>query len=185
MNSNVMSGFDPSLLDPKCKLQRDQVEWMFETAGELMLRRLLIFGAQHPLVWAGAGHPTFLLYHVRTYRRLFEKDAHQSLRAYLLYTRSKVRNWESDLESQAMDTMPPEVARTDYDVVLIAGPKGHSQSSPGRVSSILWAKRLLKKEGIIFLNDYERELEKEVSLRALGEPDEVHRGRTAIACWKL
>ena len=36
MNSNVLSGFDPSLLDPKCKLQRDQVEWIFETAGELM-----------------------------------------------------------------------------------------------------------------------------------------------------
>src|SRR5580698_9796876 len=56
---------------------------------------------------------------------------------------------------------------TAWDVVLVDGPAGYENGTPGRMKSIYEASRLVKPHGRIFLHDQEREVEREYADRYL------------------
>jgi hypothetical protein len=69
-------------------------------------------------------------------------------------------------ESLAMD-LPADLRETAWDVVLVDGPAGYENGTPGRMKSIYEASRLVKPNGRIFLHDQEREVEREYADRYL------------------
>lgn len=69
-------------------------------------------------------------------------------------------------ERLAMD-LPPDVRGTAWDVVLVDGPAGYEDGTPGRMKSIYEASRLVKPDGSIFLHDQERVIEREYARRYL------------------
>lgn len=63
-------------------------------------------------------------------------------------------------ETLAME-LPPGIRNTAWDVILVDGPAGYENGTPGRMKSIYEASRLIKKGGSIFVHDQEREVERE------------------------
>jgi len=65
---------------------------------------------------------------------------------------------------------PPVVFKHKWDVVLIDGPTGFSQVRPGRILPFYWASKIIKQNPnvIIYVDDYNRVLEKKLSARFLG-----------------
>jgi glucuronoxylan 4-O-methyltransferase len=59
----------------------------------------------------------------------------------------------------AMD-LPPNIRKTAWDLILIDGPAGYEDNTPGRMKSIYEASRLIKQGGSIFVHDQEREVER-------------------------
>ena len=66
----------------------------------------------------------------------------------------------------AMD-LPSQIRRTEWDVILIDGPAGYEDNTPGRMKSIYESSRLIKQGGSIFVHDQEREVEREYGDRYL------------------
>jgi glucuronoxylan 4-O-methyltransferase len=56
--------------------------------------------------------------------------------------------------------LPIEIRETEWDVILIDGPAGYEDSTPGRMKSIYESSRLIKQGGSIFVHDQEREVER-------------------------
>jgi glucuronoxylan 4-O-methyltransferase len=69
-------------------------------------------------------------------------------------------------ERLAMD-LPAGVRNTEWDVILVDGPAGYEDGTPGRMKSIYEASRLIKKGGSIFVHDQERAVETEYCDRYL------------------
>lgn len=59
------------------------------------------------------------------------------------------------------DAEVPQVLRQrEWDVIIIDGPMGYAPQLPGRSRPICWAKQLAKPSTHIFVDDYDRELER-------------------------
>jgi hypothetical protein len=69
-------------------------------------------------------------------------------------------------ERLAID-LPPDIRKTEWDVILVDGPAGFKDGTPGRMKSIYEASRLIKQGGNIFVHDAQREIESEYSDRYL------------------
>jgi hypothetical protein len=92
-----------------------------------------------------------------------------SLEAYLVdYGTKLVQGMEliDHPERLAMD-LPPEIRSTEWDVILVDGPAGYDNGTPGRMKSIYEASRLIKPGGRIFVHDQERAIEREYCGRYL------------------
>ena len=63
--------------------------------------------------------------------------------------------------------LPPEIRETEWDVILIDGPAGYEDNSPGRMKSIYESSRLIRQGGSIFVHDQEREVERAYGNRYL------------------
>jgi hypothetical protein len=59
----------------------------------------------------------------------------------------------------AMD-LPPQIRKAEWDVILIDGPAGYADNTPGRMKSIYESSRLIKPGGSVFVHDQEREVER-------------------------
>lgn len=66
---------------------------------------------------------------------------------------------------------PPDCINSLWDFVLIDGPEGHSNSSPGRQWPIEWSRSLAA--DTIFVHDYERAWDRTLCDRFLGPPSEI------------
>jgi hypothetical protein len=75
-------------------------------------------------------------------------------------------------ERLAMD-LPPDIRTTEWDAILVDGPAGYEDGTPGRMKSIYEASRLIKAGGNIFVHDQEREVEREYCERYLLERNVV------------
>jgi hypothetical protein len=62
---------------------------------------------------------------------------------------------------------PSDLMETEWDVILIDGPPGYSQKDPGRAVPIYWASKLATERTHIFVDDYERNLERHFTDRYL------------------
>jgi hypothetical protein len=56
--------------------------------------------------------------------------------------------------------MPAALRGTRWDVILVDAPKGHQPQDPGRAVSIFWAAALAAPAADIFVDDYDRPLER-------------------------
>ena len=59
--------------------------------------------------------------------------------------------------------VPPELTRTAWDVILVDGPPGDTPTDPGRAPAIAWAAILARPHTHIFIDDYDRPLERKLS----------------------
>ena len=69
--------------------------------------------------------------------------------------------------------LAPEIRKTEWDVILIDGPAGYEDNTPGRMKSIYESSRLIKQGGSIFVHDQEREVEKAYGDRYLQKDNVV------------
>ena len=56
-------------------------------------------------------------------------------------------------------TLPKNVEREEWDVILVDAPAGLNDQSPGRMKSIFLSSRLVKNSGDVFVHDCNREVE--------------------------
>lgn len=81
--------------------------------------------------------------------------------------RSQWQDLLDDPERLGM-SLPPEVREGAWDVVLVDGPAGYDDTTPGRMQSIYEAGRLVAPGGIVFVHDCERPVEQAYCARYLG-----------------
>ena len=75
------------------------------------------------------------------------------------WTRQK--DWKAlsgRLDELVLD-LPDELTRRPWDIVLVDGPEGWNDATPGRMQSICTAAALCRKGGIVFVHDCERAAE--------------------------
>jgi hypothetical protein len=97
------------------------------------------------------------------------KQENPSLEAYLVDYGTKLEDGMQLIdhpERLAMD-LPAVIRKTEWNVILVDGPAGYEDGTPGRMKSIYEASRLIKPKGSIFVHDQERAVEKEYSDRYL------------------
>jgi SAM-dependent methyltransferase len=57
-----------------------------------------------------------------------------------------------------------------FDVVLVDGPTGYNDGQPGRQGACMWASRLVKPGGVVYVDDANRSLERASITRYLNRP---------------
>ncbi|HEX7786880.1 MAG TPA: hypothetical protein VF653_11730 [Methylomirabilota bacterium] len=122
--------------------------------------RLLVFGlGRDSLLWARAnrGGTTIFLEDDRAW---YEKR-HRTLTAFQVDYRTTRTQWRELLDSPERLAMrlPDEVEHQRWDVLLVDGPAGFSDSSPGRMKSIALALRLAGTPADVFVHDCDRPVE--------------------------
>jgi hypothetical protein len=93
------------------------------------------------------------------------------------YTGSSVRrSLRSPVKAiRAAGTPPEEIRNTEWDVIVIDAPGGNRLHRPGRAWPIAWAAQIAKASTHVFVDDYNRQLEKIFSefLLLSGRPNHV------------
>jgi hypothetical protein len=56
--------------------------------------------------------------------------------------------------------LPPWLSNESFDVILVDGPAGFHMDDPGRALAIRWASRLMTRETHVFVDDYNRAVER-------------------------
>ncbi|MFN3746847.1 MAG: glycosyltransferase [Hyphomicrobiaceae bacterium] len=84
---------------------------------------------------------------------------------------TKLPQWRRLLNdpSQLGLDLPEEIRARKWDVILVDGPAGYSDSQPGRMKSIYTASRLVAPGGRVFVHDCERPAEQAFASRYLGD----------------
>ena len=93
------------------------------------------------------------------------------IEAYLIKYHTKLCQWKELLDSplKLKLDLPDTIINVKWDVIFVDGPKANSPESPGRMSSIYMASRLIKDRGDIFVHDCNREVEITYADKYLGE----------------
>ena len=99
-------------------------------------------------------------------------------------------------EDKLMLDLPDDVLRTQWDVIVVDSPLGHTwpcgcgvcskeNIAPGRMSSIYTASKLAAAESVIVLDDFNRRIEHECGINYLGEDNLTYSdSKVAIFEWK-
>lgn len=97
---------------------------------------------------------------------------------------TKLREWRKllDAPSELHLDLPQEIAARKWDLILVDGPAGYEDSTPGRMKSIYAASQLVAPGGRVFVHDCERPAEEAFASRYLGEDRAVLevRGRAVL-----
>ena len=125
--------------------------------------RFLVFGlGNDSILWQTAN---------RNGRTVFLEDnpawldssrrAFPTLESYLLTYPTKLYQWRELLHdpTRLRLALPPSIADTRWDVVLVDGPAGWRSDAPGRMCSIYAASVLAADDADLFVHDCEREVE--------------------------
>lgn len=85
----------------------------------------------------------------------------KKLMAFLVRYNTQVSDWEMLLEFPSLldMTLPNEVIKEDWDVIVVDAPEGWNDQTPGRMKSIYLSSRLVKESGDIFVHDCNRKVE--------------------------
>lgn len=150
---------------------------------------LLIFGlGPETLLWKSINHGgrTVILDENEYYIKHFE-DKHPNIEAYDVAYSTKVKEADeliSEAKSKvdgdcrpiqnllfsecrlAINDLPNELYEVDWDVIIVDGPRGYSEESPGRMAAIFTAavmSRRGKGKTDVIVHDFEREVERRYS----------------------
>lgn len=124
----------------------------------------LVFGlGNDSAFWAEmnrGGRTVFLEDDKKWFDRVARKNSH--LEAYLIDYHTTLAEWKQLLDHAERLTldMSEEVSATKWDAILVDGPAGFSEETPGRMKSIFAASRLIRAGGDVFIHDAEREVER-------------------------
>ncbi|HEX7134180.1 MAG TPA: hypothetical protein VF228_16505, partial [Iamia sp.] len=143
--------------------------------------RLLVFGLGHDSsFWArlNAGGETLFIEDDAAWVEVCRRRDPSLAVVTTTYTTVRTE-WEELMatpERLALD-LPPVVTAAPWDVVVVDAPRGHRPHTPGRMQSIFAARGLVDPEGVVFVHDSDRTVEREYGRRYLGPSPSVVTGR--------
>ena len=94
----------------------------------------------------------------------------ETVKSFKKYINNRTIWSELDLRSE----LPPVVIQTPWDVIIVDAPPGYN-GAPGRYQSIYTSSLIAQNGSHIFVDDYERKVEREFSRKMLGTPVEIVR----------
>lgn len=124
---------------------------------------LLVFGlGNDSLFWSNinpGGVTIFIEDNKDWYKKITEQS--RSIKAFLINYNTKRKDWRKFLENTSLlnTTLPNDIEKKEWDIILLDGPPGLHDYQPGRMKSIFLASRLIRKSGDIFVHDCNREVE--------------------------
>jgi uncharacterized protein (TIGR01627 family) len=125
--------------------------------------RLLIFGlGNDSLFWSSLnreGVTISLEDDPQWLEKITKSRSHLTAFRVTYGTRRTDWKWLLDSPSSLQMALPRDVEKTKWDVILVDGPAGWGDDTPGRMKSIYAASRLAAKSADIFAHDCEREVE--------------------------
>jgi hypothetical protein len=155
--------------------------------------RMLIFGLGHDsYFWCrtNRGGRTVFLEDLKSwYGQIHSR--YPEMEAYLVSYSNNITQWKELLDHPELLAMnlPTEVKSASWDVILVDGPRGekYSAESPGRMSSIYEASRLVGKNGYVFVHDAQRTVENAYARRFLGDNHLIEkvRGRALMLVYRF
>jgi uncharacterized protein (TIGR01627 family) len=102
-----------------------------------------------------------------------------TVKSYDKYMR-RTELWDIDLDIRAQ--LPNSVTNTRWDVILVDAPLGCCNVGPGRYQSIYTSKLLSNSDTHVFVDDYERKVEKQFSLKVFDQqPVKIVKRQTAAS----
>jgi uncharacterized protein (TIGR01627 family) len=125
--------------------------------------KLLIFGLGYDSVFwfklNRGGVTIFLEDNKDWFQKITKKSSY--LIAFLVNYNTKRADWQMLLKYPSLldMTLPNNVEKEEWDIILVDGPDGWNDQTPGRMKSIYLASRLVKNLGDIFVHDCNREVE--------------------------
>lgn len=125
--------------------------------------KLLVFGLGNDSVfWSklNRGGVTIFLEDNKDWLQKVTKRS-KGITAFLVSYNTQRTDWKLLLESPSLlnMTLPNDVEKEEWDVVLVDAPEGTNDQTPGRMKSIFLSARLIKNSGDIFVHDCNREIE--------------------------
>lgn len=141
----------------------EQIALILKTIKANSRCRLLIFGLGNDSpFWSTLnreGVTIFLEDNQQWFEKITKRSPH--LTAFLMTYSTRRTDWKKLLDSPSSLQMalPRDVEKTKWDVILVDGPAGYGDDTPGRMKSIYAASRLAAKSADIFTHDCEREVE--------------------------
>ena len=146
-------------------LSPEQLELISTTVRDATPCRLLVFGLGHDsTLWARlneGGRTVFLEDSEEWFERISPRASSERSQAHLVDYGTRRDEWRALLESpsELEMSLPAGIGEGGWDIVLVDGPMGYSNDSPGRMKSIFAASRLVAEGGTVFVHDCEREVE--------------------------
>lgn len=145
------------------QLSPEQMELIINSINMNKQCKLLVFGlGNDSVLWNDINYTGKTIF-IEDNKLWFQKIMNNyKLSAHLVDYATKRSQWKSLLESPERLTMslPEEIEKEKWDVILVDAPGGYDDSTTGRMKSIFLATKLIKKDGDIFVHDCERQVEK-------------------------
>ena len=117
------------------------------------------------------------------------KQEYPFIEAHLVDYGTQRTQWKEllDLPEKLKMNLPYPITEKKWDIIIVYGPAGYADNTPGRMRSIYMASQLVKKGGDVFVHDSEREIEKEYSKKYLLEKNKVSEvsGRALLCHFKI
>ncbi len=111
------------------------------------------------------------------------------LEVYLVDYQTKRSDWReyANENSNLYLKLPDSVLQEKWDIILIDGPAGYSDNTPGRMKSIFLAAKLATPGADVFLHDAQREVEQQFSRKYLKDENliSVIQGRATLNHYKI
>jgi glucuronoxylan 4-O-methyltransferase len=153
-----------AVYDPACQLAPPQIEVI---ASCLIARRpaqMLVFGlGRDSVMWQRlneGGETLFVEHDPRYVAAAAASIPAGRIVAFDFAAHTTVfGSFALDLAALGRVAMPAPLAR-DWDVILVDGPTGFHMEDPGRALPLYWASRLMQRHTHIFVDDYQRALER-------------------------
>jgi len=126
--------------------------------------KLLVFGVGNDSIfWSllnPGGETVFLEDNPVWFQKITKRL--KQVKVYLVDFKTKRKDWKVLLESPSLldFSLPEQVGKHEWDVVVVDAPAGYDDNTTGRMKSIYMASKLVKNQGDIFVHDCEREIEK-------------------------
>jgi len=124
---------------------------------------LLVFGlGNDSFFWSSLnrkGITVFLEDDTEWFQKIIKKS--KNIKAFLVSYNTQRKDWKTMLENKSLleMTLPNDVEKEAWDVILVDAPAGWNDESPGRMKSIFLSSKLIKNSGDIFVHDCDREVE--------------------------
>ena len=131
---------------------------------------LLVFGmGNDSILWfeANRGGQTLFVEDDSYWDRVI-RERHPSLQSIHVLYGTRAGDWRADLLRQPGLVLPAQVSGHSWDMILVDGPAGWSEEKPGRLQSILAARRLVGGQGTVMVRDCDRQAEQTISASLLG-----------------
>jgi hypothetical protein len=145
------------------QLSTEQLKVICATIKRKAPCKLLVFGLGNDSVfWSSfnrGGVTVFLEDNKDWFQEIIKSS--KDIKAFLINYDTKRKDWKTFLEDTSLlnMTLPNDVEKEEWDVILVDAPVGRYDQTPGRMKSIFLSSRLVKNSGDIFVHDCNREVE--------------------------
>lgn len=125
--------------------------------------KLLVFGlGNDSFFWSSLnrnGITVFLEDDTEWFQKIIKKS--KNIKAFLVSYNTQRKDWKTMLENKSLleMTLPNDLGKEAWDVILVDAPAGWNDESPGRMKSIFLSSKLIRNSGDIFVHDCDREVE--------------------------